>query len=364
MINRSRKSDKMKIPINKGNYSLDTPEREEAFHRCISADWEEKYKKYRRDWIEYPEKQYVAEYPTLVDLELSTICNLKCPMCYTITDSFKEKVGSRFMDFSLFKKIIDEIGGKVPTVRLSLRGEATIHPNFIEAIKYAKDKGINEVSTLTNGSKLTKGFFEKMMHAGIDWVTVSVDGIEQTYENIRRPLKFKDILKKIKDIKSIKDENNRAKPVIKIQTVWPAIKEDPEKFYNTFVSYVDLIAFNPLIDYLGKDENVIFEEGFACPQHYQRLVIGSDGLAMMCSNDEDGSVIIGDADKEKIYDIWHGKKLNSIRDAHRRKNGFMDIPACRKCYLPRLTEEKESFNINGREIIIKNYTNRKQVIGE
>ena len=32
-----------------------------------------------------------------------------------------------------------------------------------------------------------------------------------------------------------------------------------------------------------------------CPQLYQRIVIGSDGKVMMCSNDEDGEVIIGNA---------------------------------------------------------------------
>ena len=74
-------------------------------------------------------------------------------MCYTTTEEFLQKVPSKYFDIDLFKKIIDEIAGKVYAVRLSYRGEATLNKNFIEALRYAKNKGIKEVSTLTHGKK-------------------------------------------------------------------------------------------------------------------------------------------------------------------------------------------------------------------
>lgn len=356
----------MKIPVNKGNYSMESAEREAAFHKYLSLGWEKGYEEYRKHWVEYPLKQHVADYPCLVDLELSTICNLKCKMCYTTTTSYKTGIDSGLMDFKLFKKIIDEIKGKVHAIRLSLRGEPTLHPRFIDCIKYAKDSGIEEISTLTNGSMLTSNFFKKVMDAGIDWITISVDGLNSTYESIRKPLKFKDMLKKIKEIKALKEKHKRVKPVIKIQAVWPAIRENVEKFYNTFAPYVDLIAFNPLIDYLGNDksEDIIYEEGFICPQPYQRLVIASNGRALMCANDEEGVSVVGDARRQTIHDIWHGKELNRIRHMHERQNRFFDIPACKKCYLPRKTEEIELASVNGRKFAIPNYVNRGQVIGE
>ena len=52
---------------------------------------------------------------------------LKMSMCYTISDQFKKAVHSTRMEFDLFKKIIDEIKNKVPAIRLSLRGEATLN---------------------------------------------------------------------------------------------------------------------------------------------------------------------------------------------------------------------------------------------
>lgn len=351
------------IPINKGNYTMETPEREAAFHAKLGAGWEKEYEAYRKNWNEYPKKQFLSDYPLLVDLELSTVCNLRCPMCYTITEHFKKRVKVGFLDFALFKRIVDEICDKVPALRLSLRGEPTLHPKFFECVSYAKQKGVREISMLTNGSKLSCEFIEKLVEIGLDWLVISVDGLNEKYESVRRPLKFKDTLQKIKNLKLIKQQKKSTKPVVKVQGIWPAIKDNPEAFYNTFIDDVDLIAFNPLIDYLGKDENIVYVDNFLCPQHYQRLVIGSDGQAMMCSNDEEGMEIIGDANQQTIHQIWHGERLGQMREKHRQQNGFKSIPVCKKCYLPRQTEDVEKAAVNGREFIIKNYVNRRQVIG-
>lgn len=344
------------IPINKGNYPLDTLEREAEFERRRACGWEEEYFKYRRDWAALPQRFEVTEYPLLVDMELSTICNLRCPFCYTITDDFKEKVDAGLMDFDLYKKVIDEIGGRVVALRLSLRGEPMLHPRFIDAIRYAKERGVNEVSTLTNGSKLTPEFFEETMEAGIDWITVSFDGLYEEYEKNRYPQKFDVMYVRLRSIKKIKEKNGKVKPVIKIQSVWPAIRDNPSEFYNMMSKVSDLVAFNPIIDFAHSTpfEDIEFEEDFSCPQLYQRLVVGADGLVMMCSNDEESEHIIGDARSEKIHDIWHGEKLNEVRALHKKNRGFKEVDVCRKCYLPRETTE-EVAEVNGRRLTVRNY---------
>ncbi|HSA06690.1 MAG TPA: radical SAM protein [Candidatus Gastranaerophilales bacterium] len=352
------------IPINKGNYSMETPEREELFEKYRGEGWEEEYKNYRKNWSELPKNFQVEDYPLLVDLELSTVCNLKCPMCYTITDEFKSKINSEFMEFELFKKLIDEIKEKVPAIRLSLRGEPTLHPKFSECIKYAKEKGIKEISFLTNASKLTPEYFEKIMFSGVDWITISVDGLNETYENIRRPLKFNETLEKIKKIKAIKEKHNSNKPVIKVQSIWLAIKDNYEEFYETFAPYVDLIAFNPLIDYLENDENIDYIENFSCPQLYQRMVVCADGSVNACSNDENSFYTVGNANESSIYEIWHNEKYQKIRELHKQENGFKNFEMCKKCYIPRLTEDSNPYKLKDREFVVKNYVNRVQIIGK
>jgi radical SAM protein with 4Fe4S-binding SPASM domain len=267
------------------------------------------------------------------------------------------------MDIDLFKKIIDEIASKVYAVRLSLRGEATLHKQFVECVKYAKCKGINEVSTLTHGGNLHGKFMEEVIHAGIDWITISVDGVRDEYDRIRKPLKFEDTIDRLEKIKEFKRVHNLSKPVIKIQGIWPAIRPNPTEYYETFEPLSDLVAFNPLIDYLRKDSEIVYEDDFSCSQLYQRLVIGSDGRVMMCSNDEDGEHIIGDAYTESVHEIWHGKKLNEVRELHNTSNGFKQLDVCKQCYYPRKTIADEIAKCGNREILIENYIHRSQQVG-
>jgi radical SAM protein with 4Fe4S-binding SPASM domain len=342
---------------------MDTPEREAKFDTYRGEGWEAEYRDYRSKWSELAQTQTVSEYPLLVDIELASVCNLRCPMCYTITDEFKQQVTTTRMNWELYKKIIDEIGGKVPAIRLSLRGEATLHTKFVECIRYAKENGIKEVSTLTHGGKLTLPFFEKIVDAGIDWITISVDGVGETYEKIRKPIKFNELLDKIKAMKRFKDERGLHRPVIKVQGIWPAIKENPQAYYDTFAPCTDLVAFNPLIDYLSKDTEIDYLENFTCPQQYQRLVIGADGLVMKCSNDEENREVIGDANKETVHQLWHGEKMQAVREMHLQPQGFMQSAVCRKCYLPRETNEEEA-SVDGRTFIVRDYRNRTQEIGK
>ena len=52
-------------------------------------------------------------------------------------------------------------------------------------IKYAKDAGIKEVSSLTHGGMLNEEKFRKLIDLNLDWLTISFDGIGETYNKIR-----------------------------------------------------------------------------------------------------------------------------------------------------------------------------------
>jgi hypothetical protein len=354
-------------PVNKGHFGLEPPERSAAFTEKLARGWEEEYRAYRRLWHDLPRRREVRDYPLLVDLETVSRCNLRCPMCPTVTDEFVEKRVKPFkkgqIDFSLVEKVIAEVAGRIYSLRLSWIGEPTMHPRLVDAARLAKQSGIKEVSFLTNGSKLHLDYFKDLLDAGVDLITVSIDGMGETYNQIRKPLKFEETLKKLADISAFKTVNGLEKPLIKIQGVWPAIREAPEAFYNTFAPIVDFIAFNPLIDYLHKDHDILYEDDFTCPQHYQRVVVGSNGKASMCSSDDFMDVDVGDANTQTIYEIWHGEKLNRVRAIHEERDGFKTLKPCAACFYPRKTTVDEEAIINGRLIKIENYINRAQTVG-
>ena len=354
------------VKVNNVQQSIDSEEREVRFNQRRAYGHEQAYLRNRRDWIELPAKQIVADVPLHVDIELSSVCNLTCPMCYTITKEFKSRVRSGLMDYGLFKKIVDECADEnVFSIRLSLRGEALMHKKFVECIRYAKTKGIKEVSTLTNGKKLTDPeLCDKVIDAGLDWITVSIDGVGDVYESIRKPITFDEIKLAMTNLMECRERRRAHKPAIKIQGVWPAVKQDCDAYLDTFVPLSDLVYTNPLVDYLSCDhpDQIEYMADFVCYQPFQRLVIASDGKGLMCANDQTGGLNIGDAREVTIHALWHSDALRVLRNDHLQHKGLAKYGACRACQVPRCREYEEA-TVKGRKILIENYKNRAQVIG-
>jgi pyruvate-formate lyase-activating enzyme len=342
-------------PINKGQFTLETPEREAMFEKNRGFGVEDFYRENRRLWNDLPRWQHVADYPLHVDIELSTVCNLRCPMCYTITREFRTKVKPTLMEFDLFKKIVDECkAGDVYSIRLSFRGESFLHPRIVDSVRYAKERGIKEVSTLTNGYNLDERVFKKIMKAGIDWITISFDGLGGVYEKIRYPAKYERAVEKIKNYASIKKEAGRVKPVIKVQSILPAIENDPRSFYSVFAPITDMVSCNPLIDFHRDVSLMPKEPDFVCPQIFQRLVIGANGLGMMCMNDVEQAIIVGDSHVQTVHEIWHGSTLSRVREIHKMRRGCEILAQCARCYLPLATYE-ETLEIGGRQVVAEKY---------
>lgn len=317
-------------------------------------------------WHLFPRLHYVSNFPIHLDIETSALCNMQCPMCFTNTDKFRDTIDKGFMDFELFKKIIDEaVNCNIYSIRISHRGEPFMNSRVIDYIRYAKDAGVKEVSSLTNILALTPELFEQSMKAGLDWLTISFDGLGKTYERIRKPAIFEESVRKIKEYKRIKDTAKSYKPVIKIQSIWPAISGCADEYVKLFDPYVDAITSNPLIDYLRNDgpEQIEYWNNFDCPTPYQRLTVLFNGLVPYCHNDEYNNFIVGDVNKDSIRNIWKGSKMAEVRRLHRQGRGISTLGACKRCFLPRKAESVVEY-LGDKKVVVEKYTNRTEEIGK
>jgi len=289
---------------------------------------------------------------------------MKCPMCYTVTEAFKASVPHVNMDFSLFKRVVDELADHhVFSIRLSWRGEPTLNRHFLDCVRYAKQKGIREVDSLTNALKLTREMFAELVDLKMDWLTISFDGVGSTYDEIRAPAKYPEMVDKIRCFSEIKKQKKSRKPVIRLQGIWPAIMRDPETYFDTFEPLVDEISTNTLLDYLHNDQNVEYLKDFVCPVPFQRLVIGSDGRAFMCINDELGRKPVGDVRSQTVHQIWNGPGLAEVRRVHMQNKGYETFAPCRQCYLPRKTVTVP-YKVGNRTIYLDDLIGRPQVVGK
>ncbi len=351
------------MQINKSDKSASGLWRRWLFHWRRGRGHLGRYAWNRVRWHLFPRFGWAGRCPDHVDVELSAACNMKCPMCYTTTDSFKKGVPHVTMDMALFKNLVDQMAReKVYSLRLSWRGEPTLHKDFLECVEYAKGRGIPEVDSLSIADRATPEMFERLVELKMDWVTISFDGMGETYEKIRAPAHFSEMVEKIRAFSEIKKRHGSVKPVIRLQGLWPAIEKDPDAFFDLFEPLVDEVSVNTLLDYLHQDKEVQYLPRFICPVPFQRLVVGSDGRAFMCINDELGRHPIGDTKVQSLKEIWGGGPMRQVREVHRRFKGRETMAACRDCYLPRLTQ-KVPYRLRGRTLWLDELLSRPQVIG-
>ena len=98
--------------------------------------------------------------PSYIWIEPTNNCNLKCIMCPTGTGMVDVDKG--FMDFALYKRIIDEISEYASAITLAISGESLLHPDFFKMIEYASSNGtkvlLNTNATLLTNEKTVSGY--------------------------------------------------------------------------------------------------------------------------------------------------------------------------------------------------------------
>ena len=72
---------------------------------------------------------------------------------------------------------------------------------------------------------------------GLDWITISIDGMGDNYNKIRKPMTYEKILKRLKELQDYKREKGTKKAVVKVTGYLAAIKPYPNEFQLTKSSY-------------------------------------------------------------------------------------------------------------------------------
>ena len=127
------------------------------------------------------------------------------------------------MSFDTFKKIIDEgaeYGLRAIKLNSGGRGEPILNKSLPEMVAYAKSKGIMDVYFNTNATLLTHDIGTKLIEAGLDRISISLEGTDANmYEKYRVGASFEKVLKNIKEFIKLRDEMNSGTPLVRIQAV-------------------------------------------------------------------------------------------------------------------------------------------------
>ncbi len=128
--------------------------------------------------LKYDRRDYHMDaLPKGIAIETIMGCNLRCPMC-AVPNPETEMNGRKvtLMSRDLFQKIIDQISDRPRAVMLTIMGEPLLHPQIVDFVSITKQAG-HHAALITNGTKLTREKSIALIEAGLDHLTMSVDGL-------------------------------------------------------------------------------------------------------------------------------------------------------------------------------------------
>ena len=259
---------------------------------------------------------------TSLIIEPTNTCNLRCTFCF-VTDGMTRDGG--FMDFDLFKKIIDDCTD-LEHLCMHNWGEPLLHKDIFRMIEYAKNKGVNYVVMNTNGTLLTDKMINRIVNSKLDIIRFSIDGSAETFKRVRG-VELENIEKNIKKLKIIKEKKRPELKMGVVFTVEEDTERDAEEYINHWEKIVDHVRLQPKL--ITSPRTEVCPEPFG--KDYGKLVVLWDGRVIPCCVDYNANLMIGNIQNDTIPNLWKSEKLNILREQH-LKGEFPDTCAnCNEC---------------------------------
>lgn len=314
----------------------------------------------------YDVRPGAEEFPLMVVLSIVYPCNFGCPNCpYTDGNSeirtfYRENQGER-LPVGLWNKIADEAGPYRAWLRCTGGGEPMLHPNLVEMIEYAKNRGAR-VWLNTNGSMFGpfpahRAKLERLIRAGIDLIEFSMDaGDAETYARVRPPRggpptdpvrwwnrMVSNVRAALEYRKQAATGNRIVVSIIRQQAVEGRLDQAVE-FWLRQVGVDDVITRK----FLSWDDNTQISLGRAldrslydnlpeartepCVWPFERLNVDTLGRIALCGQDISfrTSPLFPNANNCTLKEIWQGEVFNWYRQMHREGRGSHCQP-CQGC---------------------------------
>jgi MoaA/NifB/PqqE/SkfB family radical SAM enzyme len=267
--------------------------------------------------------------PEIVQIEATNICNAKCVFCPR--DEMHRRQG--IMSLELFKKIVDECAELgITHVRMHNYGEAFVDRKLVEKVRYAKQRGIQEVGMISNGSLITEPVARGMIDAGLDAINISVDASgKEVFEATRIGLKYDKVIANIERLLRLRTESGKRRPKLILSFVRQNNSADEQAFIEHWRSIADKIHVTDLHNWAGT-LNTESDVNFPCYRPWLTFTVLWDGRVSLCCADFDGKTILGDLNTHSIAEIWNAESYRNTRRQH-LESGGPDV--CRACDLPR-----------------------------
>ncbi len=278
------------------------------------------------------------DFPRVVHIENTNACPARCLMCPM--DSMTRKTG--VMEFELFKTLLLECGRHPEIEQLHLHGfgEPLADKAVARKVAFAKAQGISYTYIVTTGHNLNENLAESLIDAGLDGMKFSFYGMTaETYEHNHKRLNFERTVSNIESFFRVRDRLKAPNPAIRFQFSHNlAPEEEYEMFLDHWRPFMDLdrgdkFVVTGLHSWAGgkmQTESRLPEADRHCNWPFRDIQILWDGRVVPCVYDYDASLVLGDATRNTLEEIWRGPAYERLREVWRKRHSF-SIPLCAQC---------------------------------
>jgi radical SAM protein with 4Fe4S-binding SPASM domain len=266
---------------------------------------------------------YIApDFPKRLELELVSDCNLKCTYCPR--HYVNELTG--YMDFELFKKIIDEATPYPETIFvLHRRGESMLHPRFSDMLNYIAGK-FKETQMATNATMLTSEKYEAIVN-GLDFLSLSLDTPDR-FNKTRLPARYEKVEKNI--LNFLEYNKGRVRTQASMVKTLDTTDEMCEEFTSIWQDRVDRVRIYEEHSSDGNFGSLTNprENRKPCVMPIYEMLVYESGMVARCNHDWDSDGM-GDTNTHSLKEIWMSDKYKDLREQHITQK--LTDPVCSKC---------------------------------
>jgi radical SAM protein with 4Fe4S-binding SPASM domain len=288
---------------------------------------------YRYKFKTYPKKKVVAQFPIYLLIELTSMCNLRCKMCFQADRTFTTNNFKGSMPFELFRDIVDQAAeGGTKAITLGSRGEPLLYKDISKALHYLSNKFI-ELKLVTNATKLTEKICHDILLSNVNLLVFSIDACtEELYENIRVHGSFKDVYRNITRFEEIRaKEYSNSQITTRVSGVKINEEQDEAAFQRFWGEICDEVGMKKSFERWNTYENPVHADHISpCHFLWERMYIWFDGKVNPCDSDYKSELVVGNVQEKPIKKIWNEKKLNYLRELHLKGERHRLYP-CDRC---------------------------------
>ena len=300
----------------------------------------------------------ISHAPLFVSVEPAAVCQLRCPACPVGMRNEQSEIRrqrSALMSREVWQRVLAQIRDKAWVVQFYFQGEPLLNKDLPQMISDAREAGLYTIVS-TNAQTMTPETAEALVHAGLDRIIVSMDGLTDESYNAYRVggsvAKTKAALRYLREAKEKHHTPCTLHPTPTIELQCLRLRTNEHEWAQFRKEYkrlgADRLSFKTaqLYDYADGHPLMPSDPRYSryikgADGHYHRkkrskrcwrvwsgVVVSASGDVLPCCYDKAHAYTYGNIMTAPLRDLFAGNQADAFRRAANRQTPYI----CQECW--------------------------------